>query len=114
MAAVMAGGAEVAHLEGLTRWLELGTPTLERFRAEEDHGDDPLARLSQINVMQQLDNLLTYPWLRERAEAGELELVGLYFDLKSATVKVLDRGAGKFATIPNHVPESAYRDTGRS
>ncbi|GAA0257649.1 SulP family inorganic anion transporter [Actinomadura nitritigenes] len=112
MAAVMAGGAEVAHLEGLTRWLELGTPTLERFRAEEDHGDDPLARLSQINVMQQLDNLLTYPWLRERAEAGELELVGLYFDLKSATVKVLDRAAGKFATIPNHVPESAYRDAG--
>ncbi|MBO2459419.1 bifunctional SulP family inorganic anion transporter/carbonic anhydrase [Actinomadura sp. LCR2-06] len=112
MAAVMAGGKEVAHLEGLSRWLELGGPTLERFRAEDGHGDDPLARLSQVNVMQQLDHLLTYPWLRERADAGELELVGLYFDLKSATVKVLDRAAGKFATIPNHVPESAYRDTG--
>jgi carbonic anhydrase len=112
MAAVMAGGREVAHLEGLSRWLEHGEATLERFRAEKDHGDDPLARLSQVNVMQQLDNLLTYPWLRERADAGELELVGLYFDLKSATVKILDRSDGRFATIPNHVPDEARRDAG--
>ncbi|MWA00042.1 carbonic anhydrase [Actinomadura sp. LD22] len=111
MAAVMGGSAEVAHLPGLARWLELGAPTLERFHAEPDQGDDPLARLSQVNVIQQLDNLLTYPWLRERAEAGELELVGLYFDLKSATVKVLD-AEGEFATIPNHVPDSAYRNPG--
>jgi carbonic anhydrase len=109
MAALLAGGTEVAHLPGLTRWLRHGNHSLARFMATEpgEDAEAPLARLCQINVMQQLDNLLTYPWLRNRVERGELELVGLYLDLESADVRVLDPSAEAFVPVPDEAPGGA-------
>jgi carbonic anhydrase len=106
MAALLAGGTEVEHLAGLSRWLRHGNHSLARFLATDPDGWDepPLTRLCKINVMQQLDNLLTYPWLRERVESGDIELVGLLLDLSSATVEILDRSAGTFARVPDEVP----------
>ncbi len=107
MAALLAGGGEVAHLHSLTRWLKHGNHSLARFldtEPEPDSDEPPLTRLCKINVMQQLDNLLTYPWLRERVESGEIELVGLYLDLKSAKVEVLDRAAQTFVPVPDEAP----------
>ncbi|WP_433462913.1 SulP family inorganic anion transporter [Spirillospora sp. CA-128828] len=107
MAALLAGGTEVEHLHGLSRWLKHGNHSLARFLAENPAGDEPpLARLCKINVMQQLDNLLTYPWLRERVEAGEIELVGLYLDIQSATVEILDHTAGAFVPVPAKAPDT--------
>ncbi|MEU8305059.1 bifunctional SulP family inorganic anion transporter/carbonic anhydrase [Actinomadura sp. NPDC048955] len=107
MAALLAGGTEVEHLEGLSRWLKHGNHSLARFLAEDQPGDEqPLARLCKINVMQQLDNLLTYPWLRERVESGDIELVGLYLDLGSATVEVFDPAGGAFVPVPDEAPRS--------
>ncbi|TYB43051.1 solute carrier family 23 protein [Actinomadura chibensis] len=108
MAALLAGGAEVEHLTALSRWLKHGNHSLARFLAEEPPGTDepPLTRLCKINVMQQLDNLLSYPWLRERVEAGEIELVGLYLDLQSAEVEMFDRARGAFVPVPDEpVPD---------
>ncbi|GAA4237541.1 SulP family inorganic anion transporter [Actinomadura meridiana] len=112
MAALLAGGTEVEHLTGLSRWLKHGNHSLARFLAEEpppDTDEPPLTRLCKINVMQQLDNLLTYPWLRERVESGEIELVGLYLDLQSARVEILDRSAGTFALVPDAPPRRSTR-----
>ncbi|WP_243717637.1 SulP family inorganic anion transporter [Actinomadura sp. KC345] len=108
MAALLAGGTEVEHLHGLSRWLKHGNHSLARFLATDPSGDDepPLTRLCKINVMQQLDNLLTYPWLRKRVESGEIELVGLYLDLQSANVEILDRGKGAFVPVPDDAPQS--------
>ncbi|MBO2453891.1 hypothetical protein J4573_42850 [Actinomadura barringtoniae] len=108
MAALLAGGTEVEHLPALSRWLKHGNTSLARFLATEPPPDDetpPLARLCQTNVMQQLDNLLTYPWLRNRVEAGKLELVGLYLDLETAEVNVLDTARNAFVPIPDEAPD---------
>jgi Sulfate permease and related transporters (MFS superfamily) len=50
-----------------------------------------LDRLCRVNVLQQLDNLMTYPTVSRLVADGRLELVGLYFDIGSARVEVLDR-----------------------
>jgi carbonic anhydrase len=110
MAALLAGGTEVAHLRGLSRWLKHGNLSLARFLATDPGAGEPeppLARLCQINVMQQLDNLLSYPWLRDRVDDGELELVGLYLDLETAGVRVLDPAAGVFVPVPDEAPGGA-------
>ncbi|HEY8482829.1 MAG TPA: SulP family inorganic anion transporter [Spirillospora sp.] len=106
MAALLAGGAEVEHLPALSRWLKHGNHSLARFLADDPAGEDvsPLTRLCKINVMQQLDNLLTYPWLRTRVESGEIELVGLYLDLQSAKVEILDRATNTFVPVPDDAP----------
>ncbi|WP_245623130.1 SulP family inorganic anion transporter [Spirillospora albida] len=101
MAALLAGGTEVEHLEGLSRWIRHGHHTLARYLESDPTDEAPITRLCKINVMQQLDNLLTYPWLRERVESGEIELVGLYLDLQTANVHVLDRSTGTFGPVPD-------------
>ena len=44
-------------------------------------------------MLQQLDNLMTYPAVARLVAEGRLELVGLYFDIGSARVEVLGRDA---------------------
>lgn len=102
MAGMLAGGGEIEHLPSLSRWLKHGNHSLKRFLEAAPREDQTaLERLCQINVMQQLDNLMTYPWLRRRVESGSLELVGMYLDLESAQVHLLD-GDG-FLTVPDRI-----------
>jgi len=42
--------------------------------------------LSQVNVLQQLEHLRSYPVLRAREEAGEVRLHAWWFDLAEAEV----------------------------
>ncbi|WP_283138004.1 bifunctional SulP family inorganic anion transporter/carbonic anhydrase [Rhizohabitans arisaemae] len=88
MGALMSGGEKTAELTELTRWLEHGHHSLARYL--DSPGPDTLDRLCQINVLQQLDNLRSYPVVADLEERGELELVGLYFDLATARVHVVD------------------------
>jgi carbonic anhydrase len=105
MAALLAGGTEVEHLRSLTHWLRHGHRSLARFLDEGPDERAPLARLCQINVEQQLDNLLTYPWLRTMVDAGDVELVGLYLDLESAEVSALNRETREFAPVAGTPPQ---------
>lgn len=100
MAALLAGGKEVEHLPSLTRWIQHAKPSLARFVASEPVPDQsPMTRLCQLNVVQQLENLESYPWLRDLVDSGELTLVGLYLDLETADVHVLDRASGTFGPV---------------
>ncbi len=42
--------------------------------------------LEKLNVLQQLDNLMIYDFVREKVENDKLELLGLYFDLNTGIV----------------------------
>lgn len=58
----------------------------------------PLAHLKDVpflaeraSILGSLDNLMTYPWVRERVEAGTLQLHGWWFDLDSGDLWVTDQ-----------------------
>ncbi|MGC5015466.1 SulP family inorganic anion transporter [Streptosporangium sp. DT93] len=93
MGALLSAGEKVTEQPALGRWLVHGNHTLARFiageSAEEDHG--PLDRLCRVNVIQQLENLRTYPQVDRLFRSGDLELVGLYFDIGTARVHLLEQ-----------------------
>ncbi|MFC4120524.1 SulP family inorganic anion transporter [Nonomuraea zeae] len=91
MAGVLSGGVQAGSLPGLRNWLRHGDHSLARLiETEGDRLDSgTLDLLCRVNVQQQLANLRTYPNVDEQVEAGELELVGLFFDIGSARVHVL-------------------------
>jgi len=91
---------EVPDLPALRSWLRHGRQSLARFVAAEPHDDDtgPLDRLCRINVIQQLDNLRTHPFVDTLVRAGKLELTGLYFDIGAARVHVLEQE--RFTPVP--------------
>ncbi|WP_084957736.1 SulP family inorganic anion transporter [Thermoactinospora rubra] len=90
MAGLLSAGVAAGGMPGLRRWLRHGHHSLARYLTEEDPpGSTPLDRLCRVNVVQQLDNLRTHRRIDEMVRAGELQLVGLYFDIAAARVEVL-------------------------
>ncbi|WP_182901417.1 SulP family inorganic anion transporter [Microbispora sp. H10830] len=91
---------EVPDLPALRNWLRHGRQSLARFVAAEPGDDDagPLDRLCRTNVIQQLDNLRTHPFVDTLLRAGKLELTGLYFDIGAARVHLLDQE--RFTPVP--------------
>ncbi len=82
-------------------WLEYSLPSVERFRRGEvlDSSLPEVDQLSQINVLQQLENLETYPKVKQRLENGTLRLVGLWFDIESATAYTYDEAEHRFVPV---------------
>ncbi|MCO1581306.1 SulP family inorganic anion transporter [Crossiella sp. SN42] len=100
-------GAMKAGLSGAVRtgsrlaeWLRHIQPSLIRFHAvEEDTGLAAHDRLSVANVVQQLDNLMTFPVVREAVLAGRLNLVGMFFDIAGPRVYLVDQQTGRLAPV---------------
>jgi carbonic anhydrase len=105
-------GAMGALLEGaaggdrpLNAWLAHGAHTMARYRVD-SAAEEPVEaagsaqdRLGRLNVLQQLDNLLAHPCVSERMEAGTLQLTGMFFDIASAEMHVLDATTGTFSPV---------------
>ncbi|ACU39497.1 SulP family inorganic anion transporter [Actinosynnema mirum] len=101
-------GAMKALLDGtappgsrLRSWLRAADPSLIRFHELEGHasGSAVVERLAVANVAQQLDNLMAYPCVREAVDCGALRLVGMYFDISSARVYLVDPERGALAPV---------------
>lgn len=100
MGAIHAGKGP-AGAQNLSRWLELGRPALAHLQAGAlpDEALSPSDRLSQINVLQQLHNLRTYPIVRERVARGALRLHGWWFDIAAARVHAYRHDVQRFVKI---------------
>ncbi|GAA3612641.1 SulP family inorganic anion transporter [Kineosporia mesophila] len=78
----------------LPGWLAHAQDSLHRFR--DLGGTDDTDRLAQLNVIAQLGHLMEHPLVRSRVDAGSLELVGMFFDIGEAEVRVLEPVTGEF------------------
>lgn len=62
-----------------------------------DATDDEIARVCERNaVLVSLENLTTFPWIRERIAAKTLKLHGWYFDLETANLEIYNASVGWF------------------
>ncbi len=75
----------VPHTE---KWLKLIDPVRERVMEIQQRFDDTEVGwlVEQQNIILQLNHLLTYPFVKERYEAGELSLFGWYYDIEHGSV----------------------------
>lgn len=76
------------------RMLRLPLPPAERLL----HMEYQIVRLS-------LEHLLTYPWIRERVDAGRIELHGLHFGIASGELVMLDPHSGTFRPVRCDSPD---------
>jgi carbonic anhydrase len=81
-------------------WMRLMAPAAEKAGAPGSLSwPDYLTRLEQANVANSLENLLTFPRLRERVERGEIVLHGAYFGVATGELSVRDPASGKFLPV---------------
>lgn len=94
-------GRKNIQMPNLKSWLRHGENALVALdRMESFAATQPAHnRLSQLNVLQQIENLKSYPVIRNRLEAGTLRLHGWWFEVGQATVHAFDPDRGGFFEI---------------
>lgn len=75
---------KVRHTEFLYKWLSVMGPVREEVVEHFGEVDKKSCTACEMaGILQSLRNLLTFPWIRERMEAGTLNLHGWYFDMET-------------------------------
>lgn len=82
-------------------WMELIAPTA-RAAGNPDcfpSHTEYLAHLEQASILQTLQNLLSFPWIRTRVERCDLALHGAYFDVAIGKLSILEKESGRFTPV---------------
>ncbi len=92
VAASLAQGEDQPIGDFIGPWVELMSEA--RDKVYKEHQGAPLAELQthleKANVRQSLDNLETYPFIRDAVKAGELTLLGAWFDIETGDLDWAD------------------------
>lgn len=115
MKALLAGNVD-QNTPHLGHWLENGRGALNAYERGGTVGEglSPADRLSQLNVLQQLEHLRTYPLVRARLEAGTLRLHGWWFDIGRAQVHAYNPTHERFVPIDEAEGERILAELGKS
>lgn len=97
----LAAGREKIKDKNLRSWLRHGEKGLEDLSSLGDSGKvlSRHNRLSQVNVLRQIEHLKTYPIINERLKAGTLILHGWWFELNQADVYAYEESKGQFVLL---------------
>ncbi len=81
------------------KWMALMAPAATKTPRGESSPADYLVRLEQANVVNSLDNLMTFPRLAKLIESGKIATHGAYFGVASGDLSVLDKASGRFRPV---------------
>ena len=81
-------------------WMKLMSPAAEKLGPRGALSrDEYLTRLEQANVVNSLDNLMTFPRLRILIERGQVLVHAAYFGVATGRLSVRDPATEKFAQV---------------
>jgi carbonic anhydrase len=94
------------------RWLELLEPVRRQVCVQS--AEMPEARewmMEQANVISQIGNLLTYPYILEKLNAGTLRVHGWYYIIETGEIFVYDNESGQFHPAESFKTDYKYIKT---
>lgn len=110
---IVCGHSECGAIQALTQkgksvncshlhcWLQHAEPALERvskgFTLNPNLSYEN--QISQVNVLQQIEHLKTYPFIHRRLEEGSLRIHGWWFDIAHADVYCYEKDVNQFVLI---------------
>jgi carbonic anhydrase len=97
--ALLRGPDKTASNDFINSWMRIAASARERA-VSQAAGDAAVAQhiCEHETVKVSLENLVTFPWLRERVAAGQLKLHGCYFGIESGQLLLLNE-TGKFVAV---------------
>jgi carbonic anhydrase len=98
---VLLDGRERMQAPFVKDWLAHGEPSLRKLRLglQINPGLPAHNTLSQLNVLQQMEHLASYPIVQERLQAGRLRVHGWWFDIARAEVYAYEASQHRFVPI---------------
>ncbi|EDZ62031.1 carbonic anhydrase [Sulfurimonas gotlandica GD1] len=91
------------------KWLELGksAKTSAILSLGVNAPKEELLRLTEkLSIMKQIDNLLTYPIIKARFEAGTLSIHGWYYDIETGNIDYYNAETCEFLPLKDLVQTS--------
>ncbi|MBP2477503.1 carbonic anhydrase [Crossiella equi] len=121
MSALLAGRAE--EEDSLGRWLRAGAPSVAALRAghpaagQAAWGNDTAGEadaLAKVNVAVQVEALTELPIVRQAITEGRLQVIGLFFDIATGELSLLDPESNRFVPLPHDsdIPEQVVPEQG--
>ncbi|MBA3238677.1 MAG: carbonic anhydrase [Parachlamydiaceae bacterium] len=85
----------------LDSWLKFGEESLSKFRSgfTVDPSLTELNQISQVNVLQQMEHISSYPFIHERIKNQKLRVHGWWFDIAKADVYCYESEQNQFILI---------------
>ena len=82
-------------------WVSMLSPAHRRVLATmPDASEQEVQRACERNaVLVSLENLTTFPWIRDRMAEKSLKLHGWYFDIETAQLEIYDSKSGRFEAV---------------
>jgi carbonic anhydrase len=96
-------GRELEEIRGefIGPWIDL----LKGSRAEAEETDQALAdkdlqrAVEEVVVRRSLKNLMTFPFVREKVEAGDVAVHGAHFGIATGELRIMDPETGRFEAV---------------
>ncbi|HYG90808.1 MAG TPA: carbonic anhydrase [Azospirillum sp.] len=89
-------------------WMSIASAVRDRVMAGNTVVTDTArATAERETIRQSLTNLMTFPWIRDRVEAGDLRLHGCLFDVAAAELLILDPVNGTFGAVADRAAAPA-------
>lgn len=92
---------ELIDLPHTRKWLQLALPVKEKVLSLPE-SQDPAVRewlTEQINVVEQMKHLLTYPFIREKYQKGEIKITGWHYIIETGEIFAYNKETGAFDLI---------------
>ncbi len=97
----LAQGTNTSCCPHLESWLKHGKESVHKVR--QGFVLNPLLsehnQISQVNVLQQMEHILSYPFVRDRVEKKQLRIHGWWFDIAHADVYCYEQDLQQFVLI---------------
>ena len=77
-------------------WMKIAMPAREKALEKASDPDAAQRCCEHEAVKVSLENLLSFPWVKEAVDAGKLQTHGWYFDLETGTLFTLNKATGEF------------------
>ena len=88
--AIYASESKMKDLPMVKKWLELAYPVKAQVREKILKAPSASCKrdefTAQLNVVEQMKHLLTFPYVKERYEAGDLNILGWYYVIETGEV----------------------------
>lgn len=81
------------------RWMDILRPGYERVKDLELERSEKLTKLEHQGVLVSLENLMTFPFVKDAVESGELSLHGLWMNIREGEVRQYDPARDEFLPL---------------
>ena len=99
--ALLNGIPKGAKGEFIVDWVNIAARARERVLTElpDASPQEQWSACEEASILVSLENLLTFPWIKERVGQGALMLHGWYFDIETGELMAYDPFSGKFEPL---------------